>query len=313
MEYDKIMIKFSVVIPLYNKEKDIEDTINSVLDQSCKADEIIVVDDGSTDNGKEIVSKNFRTTIKIISQKNLGVSMARNRGIKEAKNEYICLLDGDDLWEVNFLEEIKNLITLFPKAIFYSTAHKYIDEEGNTLKSKVAFRDDYMGVIENFVDIFSKNYGLVNSSSVCIRKSSHVLFPKNEKRGEDICVWLELSLLGSLGFSAKPLSVYRLDSYNRSGVIHKEAIVPCPIKWFFKNKEKLKLHEYYSSIRRFIYSNIFITVYGGYALRRDNASIRAVINEMKNRKVLFRFILYPAFLMPIGFLEYIRYCRRKLR
>ncbi len=307
------MIKFSVVIPLYNKEKDIVNTINSVLNQNYKADEIIVVDDGSTDESIKLIKEVFKDDIHVVSQKNFGVSMARNRGIVEAKNEYICLLDGDDLWEVNFLEEIENLITNFPDAIFYSTAHKNIDERGNVLKSKVAFSENYRGIIKNFIEIFSKNYGLVNSSSVCIRKSSQILFPKNEKRGEDICVWLELSLKGTLAFSAKALSIYRLNASNRSADNHHEAIVPCPIKWFYKNKKQLKEEKNYKSIQKFIYSNIFITVYGGFSLSRNYVSIDAIIELMKQNRDRFYILLYPAYLMPVGFLNFIKKIRRKLR
>ena len=125
------MIKFSVILPLYNKEKEIANTLKSVLNQTYKADEIIVVDDGSTDNSKEVVKK-FKD-VKLIEQKNCGVSCARNRGIKEARNEYICFLDADDLWEEDFLEEIKRLIESFPQAIFYSTSHKMIDENGKVI------------------------------------------------------------------------------------------------------------------------------------------------------------------------------------
>ncbi len=307
------MIKFSVVIPLYNKENEIADTINSVLNQSYKADEIIVVDDGSTDGSMEIVNKNFKDKIKIISQKNQGVSSARNRGIEEARNEYICLLDADDLWELNFLFEIAQLIRLFPKAMLYATAHKFIDEKGQVLKGRISFDLEYQGLIKNFIKNFRRNYGLVNSSSVCIRKSSKVLFPQNEKKGEDICVWLKLGLKGSLAFSAKPLSIYRLDASNRSANIHQEAIVPCPIKWFYKNKKELKKSKNYYSIKKFIYSNIFITVYGGFALTRNYISIDAVIELMKKNKDWFHILLYPAYLMPIGFLDFIKKIRRKLR
>ncbi len=307
------MIKFSVVIPLYNKEKDIAQTIKSVLNQNYKADEIIVVDDGSTDNGVKVVQKIFEDKVKVVSQKNLGVSMARNRGMDKAKNEYICLLDGDDLWEENFLEEIQRLITNYPDALFYSTAHKYIDEKGNVVKGKVSFSREYTGLIENFIETFSNNYALVNSSSVCVKKSSGVLFPKNEKKGEDICVWLRLGLKGSLAFSAKPLSIYRLNASNRSATVHKEAILPCPIKWFYENQQELKEHKQYKSLKKFIYTNIFIIVYGGFSLSKNYVSIDAVIQLMKKNRDLFYILLYPAYLVPVGLLEFIKKIRRRLR
>ncbi len=316
MECYKKMIKFSVVIPLYNKEKDIVNTINSVLNQSYKADEVIVVDDGSTDGSVRLIESCFGDKITLISQNNSGETSARNRGVTVARNEYIALLDADDLWEEDFLLEIKILIEKYPLAIFYSTASKSIDEHGIAIKNQVNFDESFRGVIDDFTKVFSRNYGLVNSSSVCVKKSifnKGIVFPKGEKRGGDLCYWLALSLQGSLAFSAKVLSIYKLDASNRSATIHKEAIVPCPLKWFYKNKEKLKMHKYYSSIRKFIYSNILITVYGGLALSKNYISIDAVIEEMKSNNDKFYILLYPAYLMPVGLLAFIKKIRRKLR
>ena len=136
---------------------------------------------------------------------------------------------------------------------------------------------------------------------------------QNEKKGEDICVWLELGIKGNLAFSAKPLSIYRLNSSNRSADNHEEAIVPCPLKWFYENQRKLKEEQNYKSIKKFIYSNIFITVYGGFALSRNYISIDAVIELMKQNRDWFYIFLYPAYLMPVWFLEFIKKIRRKLR
>ena len=99
----------SIVIPLYNKERAIINTLQSVLAQTYTDCEIIIVDDGSTDNSLNVVHKRIseleNERIRVIHKKNGGVSSARNRGIKEAKGEYVALLDGDDLWEPTFLEE----------------------------------------------------------------------------------------------------------------------------------------------------------------------------------------------------------------
>ncbi len=310
------MIKFSIVIPLYNKEEDIVNTINSVLNQSYPADEIIIVDDGSTDKSVEIIKNSFGEKVTLISQKNSGETSARNKGLSEVKNEYVALIDADDLWEEDFLLEIKSLIEKYPSAIFYSTASQSVDEHGVSIKNQVSFYDEFQGIIEDFPKTFSENYGMLNSSSVCIRKTifdKGVLFPKGEKRGGDLCYWLALSLLGNFAFSAKPLSIYRLDASNRSGMIHKEGIVPCPIKWFYENKEELKEHKQYKSLKKFIYSNIFITVYGGFALSRNYISIDAVVELMKKNKDWFYILLYPAYLVPVGLLNFIKKIRREFR
>lgn len=99
-------MRISVVIPTYNRGYCIERAINSVLCQTFSAAEIIVVDDGSTDNTSDILSQ-FKVEIKIIKQENRGVSSARNAGIREAEGEWISLLDSDDEWMPNKLKEDK--------------------------------------------------------------------------------------------------------------------------------------------------------------------------------------------------------------
>ncbi len=293
-------MKFSVVIPLYNKEKEIKNTIESVLNQSYKADEIIVVDDGSTDNSALVVEKYFKNRVKLIKQKNQGVSKARNRGIKEAKNEYICFLDADDLWEKNFLEEIAKLIKDFPDAIVYSTSHKMIDENGNFINSKVNLDSNFRGYLDNFIKIFKNSYGVINSSSVCIKKSINPSFPINEKKGEDICLWIELSLKGKFAFLNKTLSIYKLNSSNRSGKIHKTSI-PCQLKWIYKNEAT-------KDIINFVHKNILITIYGN---AYNKKFVDAIIDFMKKNKDFYYLYLIPAKFIPLKLMNFIKILRRK--
>jgi glycosyltransferase involved in cell wall biosynthesis len=270
-----------------------------VLNQSYQPDEIIVVDDGSTDNSKEIVEK-FQNII-LIKQKNCGETCARNRGIKEAKNEYICFLDADDLWEKEFLQEIKLLISTFTEATFFSTAHDMIDENGTRIKAKSL--NNFFGVINNFFKTFNNYYGLINSSSVCIRKSSNILFPAGEKKGEDICVWMELALNGKLAHSSKALSVYKLDASNRSGSIHKDIIIPCQLKWIYQNRKRAT-----KDIINFVHKNILITCYAN-----DREFTKSVIKFMKKNGDLFWIFLIFKFILPDTFIRRVRDFRRKYK
>jgi glycosyltransferase involved in cell wall biosynthesis len=114
---------FSVIIPLYNKEKYIKNTLKNVLKQTFKNFEIIIINDGSTDNSlkeAQLVSDN---RITIYTQKNSGVSNARNFGIKKARGEYIALLDADDIWNTNHLEEHYNSINQFPDGGLFCNAY----------------------------------------------------------------------------------------------------------------------------------------------------------------------------------------------
>ena len=118
-------IRFSVVIPLYNKRRYVRDTLQSVLAQSYPRFEIIVVDDGSTDESVEIVKSINDNRIRVIEQRNSGVSVARNRGVWEAKERYVAFLDADDWWHPDYLQRMVRLIEECPKAGLY--AARYAD------------------------------------------------------------------------------------------------------------------------------------------------------------------------------------------
>lgn len=114
----------SVVIPLWNKETYIYCAIQSVLRQTFKNFEIIVIDDGSTDSGPEIVRSIKDPRIRLVSQKNSGLSAARNRGISEAGSDLIAFLDADDEWLPTFLETVMRMHKKYPAAGVYATAYK---------------------------------------------------------------------------------------------------------------------------------------------------------------------------------------------
>lgn len=95
----------SVIIPVYNREKVVVDAINSVLNQTYTDLELIVVDDGSTDNTREVLSRISDKRLKYVYQENAGACVARNHGIKLAKGSYIAFHDSDDIWHLDKLEK----------------------------------------------------------------------------------------------------------------------------------------------------------------------------------------------------------------
>ena len=116
---------FSIILPLYNKESSIESTILSVLNQTLIDFELIVVDDGSKDQSIHLVRNIKDKRLSIYCKENGGVSSARNLGISKAKFEYICFIDGDDIWESTYLQKMSELISLYPKAGIYGSAWAY--------------------------------------------------------------------------------------------------------------------------------------------------------------------------------------------
>lgn len=129
------MALISVIIPVYNGEKTIYKTIQSVLKQTFLDLEILVIDDGSTDSTVEIVKSIFDSRLHIYSYPNVGISANRNRGLAKATGEYLSFIDADDLWVSDKLEAQLNALLKHPQAALAYSWTDYIDMNGNFLKS----------------------------------------------------------------------------------------------------------------------------------------------------------------------------------
>lgn len=163
---------FSVVIPLFNKEKYIQNAIVSIQNQTYTDFEIIIVNDGSTDNGLEKVKPFLSEKIKLIEHfKNKGLSAARNSGIQNAASNYITFLDADDTWLPTYLQAIKNLIDNFNEARIFATNMQYVyPKKTIAIDNKLSnYPIDYKG----YVDFFKENIkqGLYCINSVCYHQS----------------------------------------------------------------------------------------------------------------------------------------------
>ena len=125
-------MRISVIIPVYNQARYLENAIKSVLIQVFTDYELIVVDDGSTDNCREVVAQ-FGNRVGYIWQENQGLAAARNTGIEAACGDMIALLDSDDLWLPGFLEKMMQTVSLQPEAVVYCCRARCIDSDGREL------------------------------------------------------------------------------------------------------------------------------------------------------------------------------------
>lgn len=198
---------FSIIIPLYNKEAHVKNTIRSVINQSYNNFEILVINDGSTDASLEIVNAINDSRIKVFSKINEGVSSARNFGIKKATGEFVAFLDADDVWEVSFLEHINYLITQFPQESVFSTAIKIST-------SKKTYNANYLHLPNDkqvmLIDFFrsSMDHPILSGSSCVLKKESLDKigwFNTTLKTGEDTDFWIRIGLIFKVVFSIKIL------------------------------------------------------------------------------------------------------------
>lgn len=208
----------SVVIPLYNKEKSIAQTLECVLNQTFQDFEVIIVDDGSKDNSAAIVEQFVDSRIHLIRQANGGVSAARNRGIEEAQGEYVAFLDADDVWQAGHLANLTNLIRQYPQCRAW--ASKYInhinDEEHHIILNKMPFKGED-GVLTNYFEICSCSHPPVWSSAVCVEKSLLKEiggFPVGVTSGEDLLTWAKIAVKTDWAYSMKATAVYMMPITN---------------------------------------------------------------------------------------------------
>lgn len=198
-------MEISVVIPLYNKEAYIARAINSVLKQKTPVKEIIVVDDGSTDKSVELVLSVDAggVDLRLVTQNNSGVSVARNRGVQESTCDFVCFLDADDEWLPNFTEEMSDLVKKCPAAAVYSLRHEWVSSDGRHVRQRVKLPAGYSGIVENFIATYRKGFGVIHSSCIGIRKDTffkHGGFPPGAKKSQDIFLWLVLGMNEKIAF-----------------------------------------------------------------------------------------------------------------
>lgn len=222
---DTKQFAISVVIPLYNKQEHILGAIRSVLKQTYLPLEVIVVDDGSTDNSAKIVRNELEDQVVLIEQKNAGVSVARNTGIKAASGKYIAFLDADDCWSVHFLQEIIDLANALPHADLLATSYQYVDGESSYSQPKVRISSQAKKSIavtrrmNNYFEIAAAGDLPFCASSVAIKKSFfalHGYFPEGESMGEDQWIWSLAALKSHIGYSPRALSFYNRVADNRA-------------------------------------------------------------------------------------------------
>lgn len=212
----------SVVIPLYNKAQSIKNTLNSVLSQSFQNFEIVVVDDGSTDNSAEVVNSVDDKRIRLISKENGGVCSARNRGIKEAKYDYIALLDADDGWDKDYLTEQVGLIHDFPRAAMWGINFAELYDGKLIRELPTGLPKGFRGIVEGYFDKTLQNgrvSDLFCSSSVVIRKSAFEtasLFDERIKYSEDIDMWYRIIVDFPVVFYDRYMCFYYYDADNRA-------------------------------------------------------------------------------------------------
>jgi glycosyltransferase involved in cell wall biosynthesis len=213
-------MQVSVIIPLYNKVRHVQRTIDAVLGQTHGDFELIVVDDGSTDGSADVVRRCADPRVRLVVQENAGVSAARNRGATEAQSELVAFLDADDQWLPDFLETVLRLQDRFPHAAIWATAYSVVGFEGKPLQPAFS-GTDVTSPEGGLIDYFRAAYQWtpMNSSTVMIRKNALMEvggFPVELRCSEDRDTWIRLALRFPIAWSPLPKTVVYQNADNRT-------------------------------------------------------------------------------------------------
>jgi|GEM_PF-469724 glycosyltransferase involved in cell wall biosynthesis len=207
---------FSVVIPVFNKKKEIIRCLESCSSQAFLNFEVIVIDDGSTDGSGELARQFQDERVSVWSIENSGQGAARNYGSSKANGRYVAFLDADDTWASNHLLELNLLTTRHPFADAASTMFAYM-KDGRVKSTKLdnlIIDDD---VLVNYLEVTAEKTSPIHTNSICIRKEKFQElggFDKSLPLAQDIDLWIRLYCTSDILYSMKVTSFYHIDSSN---------------------------------------------------------------------------------------------------
>jgi glycosyltransferase involved in cell wall biosynthesis len=305
-------VKVSVVIPLYNKASYIKRALDSVFTQTIQDFEIIVIDDGSTDNGHRIVEAFSDTRLRFFRQDNQGVSSARNRGVDEARAELIAFLDADDEWLPSHLETILRLRDTYPVAGAYTDAYLIHSPDGKLINPnyRAIPPKPWEGELPRYFLSMALGDSPVNQSVIGIRKTIFIEmngYPKGIWFGEDATLWAKIAISYPIVFSWNIGAIYHWDCPARLCTKEpplEEAPFIRPLREFLETNTvppslKADIEEY---ITRYEMDRAFRLIN-----RREPEQGRKILRMHKTRYRRFEWaygiflsLLPPAICMPIG-------------
>ncbi len=296
----------SVVIPLYNKEKYIIRAIDSVLAQTYTEFEVIVVDDGSTDNSANLVKKVDDLRVKLILQTNGGVSLARNIGVNNADGDWVAFLDADDEYEPDFLQETVNFLVKYHEAgLSFVGTNYYLGSRDCKARSEKLGTGVY-----DYFQLFGNQRSPNNSSTTIVKKSTFFEiggFPEGVRNFEDWITWFKLACAGNFGYISRALGLYhyvdgsvsRISKFNID-FFNNSILVPVTIKKYISkysfdaSRKKIAL----ACISEFCFNMALFYAREGEKLASLKLLRYTRLTHFLNLETKIKYLLFFHFLIP---------------
>ncbi|WP_299111816.1 glycosyltransferase family A protein [uncultured Winogradskyella sp.] len=276
---------FSVVVTVYNKSHFVEKTITSILNQSFSDFELIIVDDGSSDDSLKVINGIKDNRISIYPTKNQGVSAARNYGLHKAKCNYIALSDGDDIWLENHLLELKQLIDTFQGCGIYATSYKKHFFESYITTPKFQYIEEpFFGIVKDYFRTSTID-NILWTSAVAIPKriiDKGYIFDEDLGWGEDNDLWIRIANDFKVAFSSKPTAHKMIHSKDNHLSLTKD--IPNLMMMLNKHKDKEKQNP---SLKAHLDVNRFMIAMEA-KLRNDYENYKKVKQEINPKHLNYK-------------------------
>ena len=298
---------FSIIIPVYNKETFIQNTLQSVLRQTFSDFEIVIINDGSTDKSESIILSFQDNRIRYFLKENEGVSSARNLGIAKSNGQYICFLDADDYWYPNFLKTFYQYTLKFPEQKVFSVAYE-IETSKKTFPAHYSIQKTNDYELVNYFKASQKESVLWTSSS-CFHKaifSTIGTFDPKIKSGQDTDLWIRIGLIHPILFIWNIQARYGYDpkSLSKNQSLLHEKMDFTKFSEQEKNNPELKffldLNRFSLAIKSKLQNDkiLFSTYYNAIDLK--NLSFKKRLLLKMPSKILKALILLKTFLVNVG-------------
>lgn len=201
------MPRVSVIIPVFNAARTVEQAIDTIRAQTFTDFEIVAVDDGSTDGSIEILRR-YGDVVKILKQENRGPSAARNLAIANSSGEYLAFLDGDDWWKPEFLATMTEALEHDPQAVLAYCDLQLVDSLGRPFPTALRMSDGHAPTVEEMLD---RLWPIVPSGVVVRRATLDSVggYPESLRAFEDVYLWLLLREKGPFIYVPESLAVWR--------------------------------------------------------------------------------------------------------